>query len=508
MKSEFMKNKNDRYFQINKDTPIIIYGAAAAGLRGYHSLKTLNQYNVIGFFDKRAAEIVNQFGLPVWAPKTKLPYNIEEILIVICVKNVFEHKIIARLMIELGYKNLIFMPLQSSNQQEDYAAIKRNYQRIFNDADPEMRYKLEPVPSLDDIETYYYQDYAVLKSSEKTVTVNFPLAAIFIQTIESFNMLHNEALLCNALALVPHIELFRFFNGNDGGTTAYLNFCLAGASNIEMIYGQGEGKISITDGWRKNIIRNRRIVFDAMNNDMEVNYRFFIDYAPDCLLQGNRYLLMKSAKHRAAFFITKGRTYMPLAISKKDYAILLNVEVFDELKSFLKENRISELKAPIQHPYMYNYPCQMWNYHELFVHRAIYHIAKLFNSANDISGITVEDFLPDNGAFSRCLARIGFHVNRLCIDDEDKALNKLLDRLFYITNTEYVNQFEGAAIVSCFSADLDRLTSTESTRVFFILSEDGKEPSIPGFNHKELLFRTIWNGNEIAGYMLEKQQSE
>ncbi|MBC8486366.1 MAG: hypothetical protein H8D45_10040 [Bacteroidetes bacterium] len=503
-----MKNKTGNYFEINKDTPVVIYGAAAAGLRGYHSLKTMNQYNVVGFFDKRADEIVTQCGLPVWFPEAKLPYKKAGLLVIICVKNVFEHEKIANLLTKNGYKNLIFLPLQSLKYKvaTDYAAINRNYQQIFNDADPEMQYELEPVPLLDDIEQYYYQDHAVLKMTEETVVVNFPLAAIFIQSTASFGMLHNEALLCNALALVPHIDLFRFFNGNDGDPTAYLEYCLVGASNSEMMYGRGQGKIAVTDGWRKNIIRNRRMVFDVMNSDIEINYNYFIDHAPVCLLQDDHYLLMKSAKHRAAYFITKGRTYMPVAISNKDYAKLLNMEVLNELKIFLQKNQIFELSATTQHPYMYNYPCRMWNYHELFVHKTIYHIARIFKGANNIAKIIVEDSLPDDGALSRCLARIGFHVNRICADDEDKALCMLLDRLFYITNTEYVTKFEGAAIVCCSGADLDRFTSFDNTRALFILSEDGKEPMVSGFEWKELLFRTIWNGNEVAGYMLENQQ--
>ena len=214
------------------------------------------------------------------------PYKKEELLVVICVKNVFEHEKIVNLLIENGYKNLIFLPLQSLKHKTatDYDAINRNYQQIFNDADPEMRYELESVPSLDDIELSYYRDYAVLKRTEEAVIVTFPLAAIFIQSAASFDMLHNEALLCNALALVPHIDLFRFFNGNDGDAAAYLDFCLTGASNSEMMYGRGEGKIAVTDGWRKNIIRNRRMVFDAMNSDMEINYSFFIHKIIDTII--------------------------------------------------------------------------------------------------------------------------------------------------------------------------------------------------------------------------------
>ena len=302
-------------------------------------------------------------------------------MVAICVKNVFEHRKIARLLIELGYKNLIFLPVQFSNREEDYNAIERNYQRIFNDVDPEMRYELEPIPSLDDIEPYDYRDYAVLKRTEDTVVVNFPLADIFIQASESFSMLRSETLLSSVLVLVPHINLFRFFDGTDGDAAAYMDFCQAGASNSEKIYGQGKGKIEATDGWRRNIIRNRRMVFDAMNSDMEINYNYFIDHAPVCLLQSDHHLLMKSAKHRAAYFITKGRSYMPVALKNNDYVTMLNLEVLNELRIFLRNNRISELSAPVQHPYMYNYPCRMPNYYELFVYKTVYHIARIFSRA-------------------------------------------------------------------------------------------------------------------------------
>ena len=402
------------------------------------------------------------------------------------------------------------MPLQSLKHKTsiDFEAINRNYQKIFNDVNQEMLYELESVPSLNDIEQYYYKDYAVLKRTKETVIVNFPLAAIFIQFTASFNMLRNESLLCNVLALVPHIELFRLFSGNGGNDDRYLDYCLAGASNIEMMYGKGDGKIAITDSWKKNIINNRRIVFDAMNIDIELNYNFFIDYAPVCILEDNQYLLMKSAKHRAAFFITKSRTFIPVAISPSDYAIILNMEVLNELKNFLRTNRISELNAPIQHPYFYKYPSLMWNYYEIFVHNVVYQLASLFSKENDISKIIVEDSLPDHGALSRCITRIGFHVNRLCADDKDKALCMLLDRLFYIKKTKYLNKFKGAHIVCCSESDLSRINSFDNTRVIFILSENGKYPMVSGFERKVLLFKTIWGNNEVAGYMLENQQQK
>lgn len=501
---EFMKNKSSRSFKISSDTPIIIYGAAAAGIRGYHSLKTINNYNVIGFFDKRAFEIDKQCGLPVWAPETKPPLKKEDLLIVICVKNVFEHDKIAALLIDYGYKNLIFLPMQQPDPKAltDYTCIKKNYQKIFNDTDPEAQYALEPVTPLDNIELYDYRDYAVIKRAEESITVNFPLASIFIHSISSFNMLHNDALLSNVLALIPHIDLFKYFDGNGGEADAYLEFCLAGARNTEKVYGNGKGEIARTENWKKNIIQNRRIVFDAMNRDMEINFDFFIDHAPDCSLMNNL-LLMKSAKHRAAFFIAKGRGYMPVAVTSKDYSAILNRSVLKELKTFLNKNKIQELDTTVQHPCMYKYPCRMPNYHALFIYKAVYHITRIFSKIKDTGKITVEDSLPDNGALSRCLSGMGLHVNRICSNDEDRALCDILDQLFYIKNIRYSDKHKGADIVCCTEMDIDKSRQLDNTRVLFVLCKGEKAPVVSGFELKRLLFRTIWCGKETAGYMLE-----
>jgi hypothetical protein len=501
-----MKNKTRNHFKINRDTPIVIYGAAAAGLRGYFSLKTLNGYNVVGFFDKRANEINSQFDLPVWAPTTDPPFKKENLLVIVCVKNVFEHGKIVNLLTESDYHNIIFLPLETSNKHTGefgFASISRNYQRIFNDTNPELRYELESIPSINSLEPYHYRDYAVLKKTETSVIVSFPLADIFIQANTSFDMLHNQDMLCNILALVPHIDLFQLFNGNGGHADQYLDFCLAGARNVEMMYGGGTGKISVTDSWQKNIIQNRRYVFDAMNRDIEINNNYFIQHAPVCVLQKNHFLLMKSAKHRAAFFITKNRTFIPVEISHGDYEIILNNKALNEIITFFQANRIYELNVPIQHPYLYKYPSKMWNYYELFIHKVVYHLAVLFNKEYDISRILIEDSLPDEGALSRCLSRIGFRVSRTITNTNDKALSMLFDRLFYISNTTYKIDYEPATIICCNKCDLDQYISFENTRALFILSEDGLDPEVSGFEIKELLFQTIWDSKAIAGYMLE-----
>ena len=145
----------------------------------------------------------------------------------------------------------------------------------------------------------------------------------------------------------------------------------------------------------------------------------------------------------------------------------------------------------------------MRNYHELFIHKVVYHLAVLFSKESNISTILVEDSLPDEGALSRCLSRIGFRVRRTITNTNQEALSMLFDRLFYISSIAYKKNHKPATIICCNKCDLDHYISFEKTRVLFILSDDGIDPEVNGFERTELLFQTIWDNKSIAGYMLE-----
>lgn len=497
-----MKNKYSIYFKIKRETPIIIYGAASAGLKGYHSLRVLNYYNVIGFMDKRSDEIKYQYGLPVWNIDSILPYNKKELLVVVCVKNVFEHKKIANQLIKNHYNNIIFKPIQIMKQETEvnYDAIDKNYNRIFNDANPNMKYDLEPIPLLENIEIYNYCDYAIISRNSDAVIANMPLSDIFVKMGNQEGFLQNEHCLCNVLALVPHIGLFKFFDGKDGDIGAYLRFCISSIQNSKKMYGDDGGTITVTDAWINNIIRNRSIVFDNMSVDVEIDSIFFINHVPSCCLD-KQYIVMNSAKHRAAFFIVKGKKYMPITIASDEYEKLLNLTVLQELTDFLKTNKIQELNAPIQHPCVYKYPCKMANYYEMFINKVVFHIAEIFGWENNLKRFTVEDSIMDGGALSRCLSKIGFNVRRIIVDSTEKELCNILDKLFYVSGVEYVEQFKGADIICCRFKEIDRIENIKGAKMLIILSNDRYEFGNNAFKLIKKLFVTIWDNEIFSGYI-------
>ena len=77
---------------------------------------------------------------------------------------------------------------------------------------------------------------------------------------------------------------------------------------------------------------------------------------------------LNSGKHRAAFFASGKKKYIPMRIAKDEYEDFINENDLRELTVYLRENEIFELDAPIPHPYFYDYPCSSGEFYYGFLY--------------------------------------------------------------------------------------------------------------------------------------------
>ena len=88
-------------------TPIVIYGASYIGsVTGKELIK--QRYNVIGFVDKRAKNIGECLGLPVYGLEELKEHVKEDAVIFVAVKNVYYHEDIVETLNSLGFFNIIY----------------------------------------------------------------------------------------------------------------------------------------------------------------------------------------------------------------------------------------------------------------------------------------------------------------------------------------------------------------------------------------------------------------
>ena len=138
-------------------TPVILYGAAHRGTMVSRYLRS--DCNIIGFIDKRAAEIGAHEGIPVMSSAAAD----KQALVIVCVNNIFEHESIALSLAAEGFGHVIFCPVDGSNMswrtEEDRAVMAR----VYNDIIDERLSLPTTVPELDGLFRPAYKDDALIE---------------------------------------------------------------------------------------------------------------------------------------------------------------------------------------------------------------------------------------------------------------------------------------------------------------------------------------------------------
>lgn len=413
------------HFQLDRDSSILIYGAAAIGVI-IHNICEEKGISVKGFIDKRGDEISYLCGLRVWSLSDgdieKLDKNV---VVFIAVKNVFEHDNIVRKLLEYGFNNIIYRP---------YAVIKgegtEEEKQIYNAYDKFMSKDIEfpwiPLPRTFKIYSYNLQDCSIIKTEGKYITVYVPLECLFtdnkgVKTSRTWADLP-------VMTLIPHIDFFKYLDGENGYSYHhYLNYCITAA--------ESGGQIKVTDRWIENVIKNRADVYENMSLSLERDFDFFVRNAPAGEWNPKGYFNLISGKHRATFFLAKGRQYFPLKISEDDYKNWVNKTVLNELADKFIDLDIQECHAPVEHPYFYNMRCNNRSFYYRLLCSFVYNIALQQYELNQYINLHRQEdvlvSLNDDGYMARNLQKYGIGVRNY----NKSILSKLLDELISVKET-------------------------------------------------------------------------
>lgn len=358
---------------VDQETPLILYGAATMGGIVYSNLRAKN-YHVIGFFDKRADEINEYMGLPVFQYQNTISIDLENIVILITVKNVFEHSAIAKELLQFGYSNIIFFPIEvlEDRGEPSHYEMETNYQYFVNkDFSGNEIITFQPVTK--DFFQDPINDIIVLEESDRTMVVPLFIGELMIDQ----DLQHPEAREANVLLLQPHIKFFQLMLGEpEGEVESYMNYCIQAAREND--------SIQRTKRWMENVIANRRDIFNRLEYGSMLNSRFMVQKAPMVKWNPNGYFNLLSGKHRCAYFISKKQFYMPVCMSKEDFFQWKQVskDKLVENKELAKSNE----KLAFENPFLY----QKINADKGFYHLLLFYIAAKIHeywNGNGISNI-------------------------------------------------------------------------------------------------------------------------
>lgn len=379
-----------------KEKSLVIYGAAAIGLIVYDICQE-SGLSVAAFIDQRGDEIQEIHEVKVYSmDSTQIEEIDKECPVFVAVKNVFEHDNIVRKLIEKGFTNIIYRPsiVIKGKGNEDEKVLNEIYDKFM---EKEVNYN--DIPKTFKVHQYEYRDYATVKNLGEERIVYIPMEYLFTDKKAAPKWGWVDI---PVMALIPHIAFFKWMDGQEGFSyDMYLKFCI----NSTKIKGQ----IKVTERWKENVIRNRANVYANMNESLERDFDFFIRNAPRATWNEGGYFNLVSGKHRAAFWIAKGRRYIPLKISNSDFQKWIHEVEVNRIIAFFRENDVIKIKAPVEHAYFYDMPCENKDFYFQLLKNLIYMMA--LDQYEQRGYVKLKELLPvfisldDDGYMSRTLQR-------------------------------------------------------------------------------------------------------
>ncbi len=444
--------------QITKESKIIIYGAASTGIILKTKLET-NGYKVEGFIDQRANEIHDIAGTGV--------YNLDAIrfdddtIVILAIKNVFEHEKIVKQLVKHGCKWVIFKPYSSVLGRNDDASneLSALWDLIVG---KKQEINITAISKAEDLTSYSETIRKPIKKQGDYYIYSIPVELIFTDKKDEDNQWND----INILELYPHNELFRFFMGNTNSSyNSYIAFCEFCAK---------EAGVKISESWRESVIKNRANVFYEMQRNLGCNFEFFINSAPVAIWNEKGYFNLNSGKHRVCFLIACGFRDIPIKISESDYK---KWEQHYSLDGTVAEIACSEIR--LSSPEYLNVRFDDDMLMSIINEKVMVKIKQQFNKANcRVNFNWNNDYM---------LAELMFHKKYDIYFDGENKIKQLFEKMNY---KHYENRTDEE--YDCYFGYM--FNSLIESKIHFIIQkvEVAKE-NIKGYN-KEILLNFYKNG--------------
>lgn len=455
-------------FNLDKNASIYLYGAAAIGSIIYNNLIKAG-YSIAGFLDNRADELDSYYGLPVYK-LDEFDGDVESV-IVVAVKNVFEHEQIVKRITKQGYYNIIYKPksiLNNCGTEED-EVLSGLYDAMLDGNITDV-YKIRKTYKAN---IYEYKDYSIIKEyNNGEIIARIPIEFIYTNNYDTaFSRWGNLSIM----AFFTHVQFFRYMLGDKDSSMEYYvdTFCTESAPD----------GVKITQRWKENVVRNRSMILENMNLASELDSDFFIRNAPEAEWNKKGYFNLTSGKHRAAFFAAKQYKYVPLKILKTDYESYVNEEEVRRVIDYIENNNL-DLTSVISNPYFLRYPTLNNEfYYNLLFMCSNYMSQRMFDEEGNVDFNTLDiiDNTDNYLGYGCHFSRMGCNVYKANCDNKelfeqvtnmlhvgnykmlsDKLVDKNIDYIFMEANADMkleedglVSEYNPDTIIAIVPANLD-----------------------------------------------------
>lgn len=512
-----------RKFIFDKRKRIIIYGAGGNANRVI-TVFDKSPYEIIAIIDKRANEIYDMGAIPVYTLENfaREHEEREQYIVLITVKNVFEHINIVRNLLDYGYDNIIYKPyaiLQGEHDKE-WDSINFVYESLIEKGQwSKERFEVAKTRKN---HLFVYKDELCIEKKEK-ISCWLP-----VELICNYNKEDPFGLIPMA-AFYPIVSIYQYLLSigiNDDWEEIcedYLRY------SGEWIYRNGK---DCTSSLRTSMIHSRVDIFGEMQKKADLDKEFFVRNKVIVeRKEGAFFYLTVSGRNRVSFLIAKGYRYIPVEMSSEDYLGWINDIGFQKFKAFVEEKKINKFFTSIPHPMLATFNTQTIDYIHLFCMPVISEIYKYLHKSTSIysngyervvyerfkelyAKIQIGIIMIDDGCMARLLRSYGFNSKRCIINPAQNEISQQIDDLLYLpkeTDKQLCISLEEIVVESNILIIDSRiqelpLIHIEGKKIFWLQWNDDELGIYIEKNkqiNKKQIFKSVWMKKKVAGWILE-----
>lgn len=511
-------------FHVNQKMGYIIYGAGG-NCRHIKNLLQKAKYPVIAILDKRAKEIKDIEGIPVYTLEQFSSMDVEKgnSIIIISIKNVFAHINIARELLAIGYGNIIYkpFPILQGECDEEWDSINYAYEAVVEEEDlSDLKGRLIACSRYDHL--MVFKDELIIEESKEKVTCWIPIELVCNYDREdAFKLLPMAA-------YYPLLNLYQYLLGSAftyDWEEIRNDFFLYAVDWVERSNNE------FSDSLKNSMLNSRINIFAEMQKKADIDKNFFIRNAV-CVkrIDSMRFYLTASGRNRVSFLAAKGYRFIPAYMSREDYACWINQGKFEKIRQHLEKEKINELFTMVPHPFMSSFASETMDYVSLFCMQVVKEIYRMLHwkSAEkkkdyfkinfikfqeEKANLNVFAAVKDDGCIGRLLLMYGIRCYRLYNDAKQEKVSKLIDELLFIEDKNDISVYKSSnwiqecQILIVDSRMVSPLLMDFKGNIIFVLQwgEDDHLGSLHNtFGNRKLLFRTIWKQEKVSGWVMRR----